>query len=230
MEVLKGIGSMATRQVLKEIVGLWNAKNGRQVELEAAGGVEVAKRVGEGEAFDLVFLASDALEQLVVAARVAPESKVDLFRSNVVAAVKKGAAKPDISSVPALKETLKRLNSIGSSTGPSGKALIALFERWGIYKEIKDKIVVAPPGVPVGELIADGKVEFGFQQMSELIHVAGVDILGTLPGEAGIITIFSGAVASLSKNKEGAKDFLDFITGPEAKEATLREGLEPFRG
>ncbi|TXT51476.1 MAG: molybdate transport system substrate-binding protein [Spirochaetes bacterium] len=228
MEALKGIGSMATRQVLQEIAGLWNSRREPKVSLESAGGVEVGKRVREGEAFDLVFLASDALGQVAAEGKVDGDASFDLFRSEVVAAVRKGAQKPDISSVLAFKNALKAAKSIGYSTGPSGKALVALFEGWGIYGEIKDKMIVAPTGVPVGSLIAAGDVEFGFQQRSELIHVEGIEILGSLPGEAAIVTIFSGAVASGSKRKADAKAFLEFIVSPEARAATLAEGLSPF--
>jgi molybdate transport system substrate-binding protein len=230
MEGLKGIGSMATRQVLRDLAEIWNSRKGRQVELEAAGGVEIGKRVGEGEAFDLVFLASDALGTLAAEGKVVREALYDLFRSEVVAAVRKGAPWPDISSVSAFKNSLKAAKSIGYSTGPSGKALVALFEGWGIYGEIKDRMVLAPAGVPVGSLIAAGEVEFGFQQRSELIHVEGIDILGSLPGEAAIVTIFSGAVASGSRSKADARAFLEFVASPEARAATLAQGLSPFSG
>ncbi len=228
MEALKGIGSMATRQVLQQIAELWNSSRSPKVSLEATGGVEVAKRVGEGEDFDLVFLASDALGRLASEGKVDKAAYFDLFRSEVAAAVRKGARMPDISTVSAFKEALVSAKSIGYSTGPSGKALVSLFEAWGIFGQIKDKMVVAPPGIPVGSLVAAGEVELGFQQRSELIHVEGIEILGSLPGEAAIVTIFSGAAASGSTRKSEARAFLEFIAGPEARAATLAEGLAPF--
>jgi len=224
---VKVITSMATRVALQELARAWRKKTGTEVIVEAAGGVDVAKRLRAGEAFDAVFLGSDALDAVISSGDASAASKTDLFRSVVAVAVKSGTTKPDISTESALRETIRSARTLGYSTGPSGLALAALFERWGIASEIKSRIVVPAPGIPVGALVAQGEVELGFQQLSEFIHVKGIDILGGLPPPVEIVTIFSAAVCSRGSNLEGARAFLDFVAGPEANDAKLKQGLQP---
>ena len=118
-------------------------------------------------------------------------------------------------------------SSLGYSTGPSGVQLAKLFERWGIADAIKARIVQAPPGVPVGSLVADGKVELGFQQLSELMHLPGIDVLGPLPAPVQIITTFSAGLSATSTQPEAVQAMLDFMISPAAAEAKRRNGMEP---
>ncbi|HYF17913.1 MAG TPA: substrate-binding domain-containing protein, partial [Ramlibacter sp.] len=178
---LKGISSMATRQVLGELAAGWQQRTGHSVAIESVGGVDAAKRVAAGEAFDVVFLASDALEKLEAAGHVVAGTRVDLVLSTVVVAVPAGSPKPDLSTEEGMKQAVLAAPSIGYSTGPSGTALLKLFERWGIADQVKPKTVQAPPGVPVGSLIAKGEVALGLQQLSELMNLQGIDIVGPLP-------------------------------------------------
>ncbi len=222
---------MATRQVLAELVSAFKQRSGCTVTMEAVGGVDAAKRVQGGEAFDVVVLASDAIDKLMAAGHLQAGSKVDLVRSGVAVAVRAGEALPDISSEDALKRAVLAAPSISYSTGPSGVALAKLFERWGISSEIQGRMVQAPPGVPVGALVARGEVALGFQQLSELLHVEGITVVGPLPPAVQIITTFSAgipaSVVAGSAQDQGVRGLLDYMCSPQADQAKKRQGMDP---
>ncbi|WP_235501318.1 substrate-binding domain-containing protein [Hydrogenophaga sp. Root209] len=224
---LKGISSMATRQVLAELVVAFEAASGVSVAIESVGGVDAAKRVQAGEAFDVVILASDAIDKLIASGHLRPGSRVDLVRSGVAAAVREGSPVPDLASEDAVRSAVLAARSISHSTGPSGVALIKLFERWGIAEQVQGRIVQAPPGVPVASLVASGKVELGFQQLSELLGVSGITIAGPLPPAIQIVTTFSAGIPVQSAQAEAVRAMLDHMTAPQAAEAMRRQGMEP---
>lgn len=225
---LQGISSMATRQVLAELAAAWQAQGGDVLRLESVGGVDAARRVQAGEeAFDVVFLASDAIDKLLATGHVLAGSKVDLVLSSTAVAVPAGSAAPDIGTEDAVRAAVLAAPSIGYSTGPSGVALQKLFARWGIADDVKARTVQAPPGVPVGSLIAKGEVALGFQQLSELIHVPGIDIVGPLPPAIAIDTVFSAGVVAGSPHAQAVRRLLAFMAAPEAAEAKRRQGMAP---
>ena len=224
---IHGISSMATRLVLAELAGSFRARNGVDVAFESVGGVDAAKRVQAGESYDLAVLDADALEKLVATGRVVPDSQAALVRSGVAIAVRAGAPHPDVSSEEALKRAVLAARSIGHSTGPSGTALLGLFERWGILEEVRPRIVQAPPGVPVGKLVADGQVELGFQQYSEMMNVPGIDVLGPMPPGCAIVSTFSAGLCAASTQPEAVRELIDFMQSPAAAEAKRRHGMEP---
>jgi molybdate transport system substrate-binding protein len=227
MTVIRGISSMATRQLLAELAAVYERLASCTVRIESVGGVDAAKRVQADEAFDVVILAADAIDKLQAAGKVLPGSKVDIARSDVAVAVRAGATRPDIGSEEALRRAVLAASSIGYSTGPSGTALLQLFERWGITAQVKDRLVQATPGVPVGSMVAEGKVALGFQQRSELIHLAGIEVVGGLPPSVQITTTFSGAVCKTSSQREAARDMLLFMASPSTADAKQRQGMEP---
>ncbi len=227
---ITGISSMATRQVLAELVAAYERRSGQQVAIESVGGVAAARRVEDGEPFDIVVLAADAIDRLAAAGRVDPDSRVDFARSGVAVAVPAGAPRPDIGTEAALRDAVLAARSIGYSTGPSGTHLTRLFERWGIAAAIAPRIVQAPPGVPVGSLIARGDVELGFQQTSELMHLAGIDVIGVLPPDIQVTTIFSAAVCTIctaSAQRDAARTLLTFLASPDADSAKRAHGMDP---
>lgn len=218
---------MATRRVLSELVAMYEASSPGAVVLESVGGVDAARRVRAGEAFDVVVLASDAIDALEAEGRIVAGTRVDVVRSGVAVAVRAGAPIPDIGSEGALRRAVLAARSVGYSTGPSGVHLARLFERWGIAGASGPRIVQAPPGVPVGSLVAKGEVELGFQQLSELLHVEGIALLGLLPAAVQVVTTFAGGVAQTSTRGDAARDLLAFIASPVAAEAKRRHGMEP---
>lgn len=222
---LTGISSMATRALLAELASAYEARSGVAVAIESVGGVDAAKRVQAGEAFDVVVLASDALAKLAEAGRVLAGSVVELVHSGVAVAVKAGAPRPDLSTEDAVRRAVLSAPSIGYSTGPSGTALLALFERWGITSQLQGRLVQARAGVPVGTLVASGEVALGFQQRSELIHLAGIDLVGDLPDAIRIDTIFSAGVCAASTQPDAARALLAYFASPDTAEAKRRQGM-----
>lgn len=221
------ISSMATRQLLNELAADFTARTGQPVAIESVGGVDAAQRVQAGEVFDAVFLASDAIDKLLAAGHLQAGSRVDLVHSGVAVAVQSGAVAPDISSEDAVRAAVLAAPTLSYSTGPSGVALARLFARWGIADTIKERLVQAPPGVPVGALVARGEVALGFQQLSELIHVPGITIVGPLPCAIQIITTFSAGVGGQSTQPVAVRALLDFMSAPQAAAAKQRQGMQP---
>ena len=214
---------MATRALLADLT----ASYGQPVSIEAVGGVDAAKRVLAGEVFDVVVLASDAINKLVADGRVVAESKVDLVTSGVSVAVPAGAVHPDIASEDAVKRAVLAAPSLGYSTGPSGVQLARLFERWGIVEQIAPRLVQAPPGVPVAALVARGEVALGFQQLSELMNAKGIDVVGPLPPAIQITTTFSAGLCAASTQPDAARALLTFLASPDKAATKQRHGMEP---
>ncbi len=228
VESIKMLSSMATREVLSRLVAAYADKPGTpSIQLNSAGGVDVARRVQCGEAVDIVVLAGGAIDQLIVAGLLRDGSRVDLALSGMAVAAKVGGQRPDIGSEAALRQAILAAHSLGYSTGPSGNHLVKLFERWGIQEQVASRIVQAPAGVPVATLVARGDAELGFQQMSELLHVPGVEVLGPMPGATQSITTFSAAVSVSCTRATEVRALLDFLAGSQADAIKREHGMEP---
>ncbi len=221
------ISSMATRQVLAELIALFQPGLALPVAAESVGGVDAAKRVRAGEPFDVVVLASNVIDDLVADGLLLAGSRIDLVRSGIAVAVPAGAPRLPIDSEAAVRSAVEGARSLAYSTGPSGTHLAKLFERWGIAASVEARLVRPPPGVPVASLLADRKIDLGFQQTSELLGVAGVDVLGPLPGSIQAVTTFAAGVVALSTHAEEARALLRLFVSPAAAEAKVRNGMEP---
>lgn len=226
---IKGISSMATRPVLAELAEAYARSRGRRVAFASVGGVEAARRVQAGEPFDLAVLDSEAIDRLVAGGRVVAGSKADLVRSGVAIAVRAGSGRPEIGSAAALRQAVLGARTLGHSTGPSGTALLRLFERWGIAAAVRGRLVQAPAGVPVGRLVASGEAELGFQQLSEMMHLPGIDVLGPMPPDCAIVSTFSAGLCAASRQPAAVRELIAFLHSPEADPAKRRHGMEPAR-
>lgn len=223
---LKLISSMATAELLGELVARYQRNSGIEVVAEAGGGVVVLQRIQAGETADVVVLAANVIEKLIAEGQLLAGSRLDLVRSGIAVAVRAGAAKPSIADEAAVRQAVLAAQTLSFSTGPSGVYLEKLFERWGILEQIRARIVVPPPGVPVGSLVAAGSVELGFQQLSELQSLAGIEILGALPPAIQLITVFSGGISAQSADPDAARVLLQFLAAPAVAQIKQRFGME----
>ena len=228
MTTLRLISSMATKPLLAHLVALYKAQApGVQVLVESVGGVDAAKRVQAGEAFDGVVLASNAIDKLIAGGHVLAGSRADLVHSDVAVAVPAGAPVPDISTEDALKAAVLAAPTLGYSTGPSGVQLAKQFEAWGVAEQIAPRIVQAKPGVPVGSMVASGDVALGFQQRSEMMGVQGITLVGGLPKAVEIITTFSGSVAASCAQPDAMRALLAFWQSSACDALKRQHGMDP---
>jgi molybdate transport system substrate-binding protein len=185
-------------------------------------------RLERGEPADVLIMVGYALADLAKNGKVVPDSRVDLVKSPIGIAVKSGAPKPDISSADAIKRALLAAKTVAYSDSASGVYVSTeMFEKLGIADEMKDKAKKIP-ATPVAEIVARGDAEIGFQQISELLPVAGVDIVGPLPPELQKITTFSAGIATVSKEPDAGKALIKFLASPAARAAIVKSGMDPI--
>lgn len=187
----------------------------------------IPNRLARGEPVDVVIVAAAALDELIRDGRVVAGSRVDLAKSDIGMAVRSGADKPDISSVEALKRTLLQAKSIAYSSSVSGAYLTTeLFQRLGIADQVLGKSRRVE-NERVGAVVARGEAELGFQQISELVSMSGIDYVGPLPAEVQRTTVFSAGVAVSAENPDAARAFIRFLASPDSADAIRKSGLEP---
>jgi molybdate transport system substrate-binding protein len=187
----------------------------------------IPSRLERGEPVDVVILAAPALDDLIKQGKVVAGSRVDLVRSVIGMAVRAGAPRPDISTVDALKRTLLQATSIAYSASASGVYLSTeLFPRLGVADQIKHK-AKRIESERVGAVVARGDAELGFQQVSELLPIAGIDYVGPLPEAVQQVTVFSAGIATKAREPEAAKALIRFLGSPAARPVITKSGLEP---
>jgi molybdate transport system substrate-binding protein len=224
---LKVLSTQATEEAYKELVAQFEKSSGHKVSTIFTGTLDVQKRLAAGEAYDLVIMAGPAIDEQIRLGKVAAGSRADLAKSGVGVGVKSGAPKPDVSTVDALKKTLLAAKTVGYSTGPSGVYVLSMFEKLGVAAEVKPKLVQTPTGVFVGTIVADGRAEIGFQQVSEMSQFPGVDYVGPLPAAVQETTVFSVGTHMSTKEAQAAKALVTFLTAPAAAAAYKKRGLDP---
>jgi len=223
---IAGVSSMATRLILGELAQRYEAASGVPVAIKAMGGVDAAALVRSGEPTDIVVLASGPMAKLEAEGHIAAGSIRGFTRSGMAIAVRAGAAQPDIGTEAAVKAAVLAANRVCYSTGPSGDHLLQLCAGWGVAAD-DPRLVKAPPGVPVGTLVARGEADLGFQQLSELIHVPGIVVLGPLPPEIQNVTVFAASVAGTSKQPEQTAALIAYLASPETAAVKQAQGMEP---
>jgi molybdate transport system substrate-binding protein len=224
MANIKVMLSAAFKEAYLELVPPFERASGHKVENLWVPSVQMMNRLKGGETVDLVILSAAALEDLRKAGIVS--ERTDLARSGIGVAVKTGAPKPDISSGEALKRTVLAAKGVAYSTGPSGIYLIKLFERMGIAEQIKSRVKQVQ-GVPAGSIVARGEAELAFQQVSELLPVPGIELVGPLPPDVQEITIFSAGLHAKAPHPDAARALVKHLTAPAAAPVIKNKGMEP---
>jgi len=223
---IKVLSSIATREAYLELVPRFEAASGHKVTTTWAGTTDIMKRMAAGETYDLVMISSNELEELIRQGKVVPGSRVDLAKSGIGVAVRAGAPKPDISSGDTLKAALLAARTVGYTSGPSGVYMAALIERMGIADAVKGKHRGVPSGGTISTIVASGEAEIGFQQVSEVVHIKGIDYIGPLPPDVQKVTVFSSGIHAAAQNPQTAKALVAFLTASAAHAAYKAAGLE----
>jgi len=224
MATITVMASAAFKEAYLELVPQFERASKHKVNNLWVPSVQMMSRLKGGEKVDLVILSADSLDELIKAGIIA--SRTDLARSGVGMAVRAGAPKPDISSAEALRRAVLAAKSVVYSTGPSGIYLAGLFRRMGIEDQVKPKLKQVQ-GEPAGASVARGEAEIGFQQMSELLPVPGIDIVGPLPPDVQKITTFSVGLHARANEPDAANALVQFLTAPEAAPVIQKKGMEP---
>jgi molybdate transport system substrate-binding protein len=223
---IKVLSSIATREAYLELVPPFEKASGHRVATTWSGTTAIMQQMASGESYDLVSISSPELDELIRQGRIVAGSRVDLARSGIGIAVRAGAPHPDVSTAAALKAALLAAKTVGYTSGPSGVYMAALIERMGIAAEVKAKHRGVPSGGTIGTIVASGEAEIGFQQVSELRHLAGIDYIGPLPAEVQCVTVFCCGVHCGAKEPDAARALQRHLTTPAAVAVMQRHGLE----
>jgi len=221
------LSSIATREAYLELVPQFEKASGHKVVTAWSGTTAIMQKMAAGgEQHDLVVISSTEMEELIKQGKVVAGSRADLSKSGIGLAVKAGAKRPDVSTPDALKKTLLAAKTVGYTSGPSGVYMGSLVERMGIAAEVKAKFRSVPSGGTIGTIVASGDCEIGFQQVSELVHIPGVDYIGPLPAEVQRVTVFSIGLQTGAPHPAEAKALVAFLTTPAAVAVMQKHGLE----
>jgi molybdate transport system substrate-binding protein len=221
------IASTAMREVLEELIPLFERASGHKVTVSFQSGAVLPAKIKEGAQADLVVTTPETIDDLVKAAKVLANSRVDFVRSGAGVAVRAGAPKPEIGTPDAFRTALLAAKSVGYSQGPSGVHFLAVLARLGIADQVKAKGVVPPLGQRVGALVARGEAEIGVQQITELLQIPGIEFVGPLPKELQANIVYSTATPTTAKQRDAAAALVKFLWSAPALPIIKKVGLEP---
>jgi molybdate transport system substrate-binding protein len=228
---LKVFSSIAVRGVLETLVPGFEAAHGVRLDIGWNTAPALVKRLEGGETADVLILNRPGMDTVIRDGRVLAGSEVTLASSATALAIRAGESRPDISTVDALKRTLLAARTISytdpAAGGASGIYFAKLIERLGIAQEINAKTTFPPPGGLVGHLLVSGAVDLAVQQSPELLEVAGVEILGTLPGDLHMVTTFVAGIEVSSAEVTTAKALIDMLAAPSTAALFRERGLDP---
>jgi molybdate transport system substrate-binding protein len=226
MAEIKVLSSIATREAYLELVPQFEKSSGHKVATTWAGTTAIMQRMAAGETYDLIIISSTELDDLIKQGKIVSGSRADLAKSGIGIAVRSGAPRPDVSTPDALKKALLAAKTVGYTSGPSGVYMGQLVERMGIVAEVKAKFRSVPSGGTIGTVIAAGDCEIGFQQVSELVHIPGIDYIGPLPSEVQRVTTFCCGLQTGGPQPDAAKALVAHLTTAAARTVMQKHGLE----
>lgn len=225
---LKVVAPNAVKEMLVEVAARFEKDTGRRVSLSWGGSESIVKQVSDGEVCDVIVNTADGVDRMAANGKLLGGSRIDFSRSAVAVAFRSGLPRPDVSRVSGLKKALLDAQSIAISSGPSGRYLEQLFKKLGVADQIKQKIKQPPSGVQIGDMLARGEADLGFQQVSELMHAKGFQYLGPLPAEVQNYTIWAAGVHSSAPQVDAARAFSSALRAPESGDAIRKSGMEPM--
>jgi molybdate transport system substrate-binding protein len=220
------LSSNGVREALIELVPQFEKATGHRVQVVWDGTLNIRKRIGSGEAADLLVIPAEDVDALIASGGLAPGSRVDLAKSIIGVAVRPGLAKPDLSTSESLRRALLAAKSIVISSGPSGVHLLELWKKQGILETLQPRIKQTPSGQAVADAMARGEGELGFQQVSELLHAKGITYVGPLPADIQKVTVFAGGVPKTAKDAAVARELLSFLRSSRNAAVMKKAGLE----
>jgi len=220
------LSSNGVREAVGELIPQFEKATGHRVQVVWDGTLNIKKRIGSGEVADLVVMPAEDIDALSASGELTPGSRVDLAKSIIGVAVRQGLAKPDVSNSESLRRALLAAKSIVISSGPSGVHLLDLWKKQGILETLQPKLKQLPSGQGVGDAMARGEGELGFQQVSELLHASGITFVGPLPADIQKTTVFAGGVPKAAKDAAVAREFLTFVRSPRNAAVLKKAGLE----
>jgi len=226
---VKVFTSVALTASLNEVSPIFEQKTGHKVVIDYNLAAVQKKRLVDGDRADVIILTRSMMEDLAKEKKLAPGDLVNVAGTPVALAARAGVPKPDISTVEAFKQTLLSARSISyadpAKGGLSGVVASKAIERLGIAEQMKAKTTLVP-GAQSPDLVAKGEVELGIAQASEIVPIAGTQLVGPLPGELGSMTLFTGAVGAETQSADAAKALIDFLSGPEAAPHFKSKGFQ----
>lgn len=229
---IKVLATTALKTSLDELTPEFERATGNKLTFSFGPSARIAKMVADGEETDVAIVTDQGLRELTQQGKLLPGSGADIARSAMALAVQQGAAKPDISSAEKFKAALLAAKSLGMSNpvggGQSGANLVKIFDKLGIAEAMTAKSVYGPGGPAglIGNFLVRKEVEIGIQQLPELMAVPGIDIVGPLPPDVQLMTVFSAGLSTSAKNPDGAKALIQFLTTPKAAAVMKSKGLE----
>jgi molybdate transport system substrate-binding protein len=224
---IKLLASNAVKEAFSQLIPEFEKASGHRVVVLWGGTADLKRRVGNGEAADLVIIPADEIDSLMTSGKVAPGSRLDLVASIIGVAVRAGLPKPDVSSGEKLRGALLAAKSVIISSGPSGVYLLTLFEKQGILPALHSKMTQVASGESVGEALARGQGDIGFTQVSEFLHINGIHYVGPLPADVQKVTVFSAGLLTNTSQATAAKELLTFLKHPRNVSVLKKAALEP---
>ena len=219
--------TISAKEALIELVPEFEHASGHKVAITYAGGTELAKRISGGTSGDLFIGPEEFSGPLITEGKLAGGTRTAFARSSTGLAVRAGAPKPDIGTADKLKSALQAAKSVSYSAGASGIHFVKILEKLGIADSVAAKRVAPRPGELIGAVVARGDADIGVQQISELLPVAGIEILGPLPAELQQTIVYGVTAFPQSSQRDAARAFVDFLRSEGARAVLRKKGLDP---